>query len=333
MAGQAASNAPLRAADVAEYLRERGILAADGTGEVQVLAGGVSADVFAADSSAGRVVIKQALPRLKVAARWEADPGRVIVEAEALRLAAAVAPDSVPQVVDLDPVRHVLLLEHAPATFRNWKAELLAGRIEPGIAARLGDRLARWHTVTAGRPELTARFGGKTGFVALRIEPFYRAVARRHPHLRERLSGLADRLLSADRCLVHGDFSPKNVLTDGAQVWVLDWEVAHLGDPVFDLAFMTSHLVAKALHRPESGREYRACAAAFLAAYRDAAAAELAAVDLPYLSAHAAALLLARVDGTSPVDYLDEAARHRARDLAVNVLTLASAPADIWELL
>jgi 5-methylthioribose kinase len=115
MVGLPASDAPLRAADVAKYLRERRILAADGTGEVRVLAGGVSADVFAADSSAGWVVVKQALPRLKVAARWEADPGRVIVEAEALRLASAVTPDSVPQVVDLDPVRHVLLLQHAPA--------------------------------------------------------------------------------------------------------------------------------------------------------------------------------------------------------------------------
>jgi len=103
------------------------------------------------------------LPRLKVAARWAADPGRVIVEAEALRLAGAVTPDSVPQVVDLDPDRHVLLIEHAPATFRNWKAELLAGRIEPGVAARLGDRLACWHT-TPGRPELTARFGSKASF-------------------------------------------------------------------------------------------------------------------------------------------------------------------------
>lgn len=43
---------------------------------------------------------------------------------------------------------------------------------------------------------------------------------------------------SAGRVLVHGDFGPDNVLLAGrAVVAVLDWEFAHLGDPVEDLAW------------------------------------------------------------------------------------------------
>jgi aminoglycoside phosphotransferase len=45
---------------------------------------------------------------------------------------------------------------------------------------------------------------------------------------------------SAGRVLVHGDFGPNNVLLDPATFTVtglLDWEFAHLGDPVEDLAW------------------------------------------------------------------------------------------------
>ncbi|HEY1974712.1 MAG TPA: phosphotransferase family protein [Pseudonocardia sp.] len=43
---------------------------------------------------------------------------------------------------------------------------------------------------------------------------------------------------SSAQCLVHGDFKTNNLLfgTDG-RITVLDWELAHLGDPVEDLAW------------------------------------------------------------------------------------------------
>ena len=44
-------------------------------------------------------------------------------------------------------------------------------------------------------------------------------------------------------CLVHGDFRPANVLIDNAEISaLLDWELAHLGDPHDDLGWYTCTL-------------------------------------------------------------------------------------------
>jgi aminoglycoside phosphotransferase (APT) family kinase protein len=44
----------------------------------------------------------------------------------------------------------------------------------------------------------------------------------------------------ARRVLVHGDFRPANVLVDGGRITaLLDWELAHLGDPFDDLGWYT----------------------------------------------------------------------------------------------
>jgi 5-methylthioribose kinase len=331
MTGPRTGGSRLHPADLAGYLAGRGVLAGLDAVAVSVLSGGVSADVFAVQRGDVGVVVKQALGQLKVAATWQADPGRVIVEADALRLAGTIAPGSVPAVRDLDPERYTLVMERAPEDLRNWRDDLLAGHIAADIAARLGALLATWHSATADRPDLAERFGDKTGFVELRIEPFYRSVAREHPALQSRLSALSEHLLASQVCLVHGDFSPKNILTNGAREWVLDWEVAHLGDPVFDLAFLLTHLITKALHRPESATAFRALADAFLAAYRGTVARP---IELPYLGAQVAALVLARVDGTSPVGYLDEPARQRARRIATAALAAAQiTPDNIWEML
>jgi 5-methylthioribose kinase len=321
-------------ADVDDYLRSRGIVTASSGAVVSVLSGGVSSEIFDVVAGDVRVVVKQALPRLKVAGRWEADPARIVTEAAALRLAADVLSDAVPVVLDLDPRRHVMVIERAPAGFENWKSMLLAGRVDTSVAARLGTMLAAWHSATFRRSDLVVPFGSLQAFIDLRIQPFYRSVAGRHPELASVLDDLAIRLLNRHDCLVHGDFSPKNVLTSGDRVWVLDWEVAHLGDPIFDLGFLLAHLLAKSVHLPSAAAEYRGAATSFVDAYVAAARDELAAIDPEYLSAHTAALLLARVDGTSPADYFTPADHDRARAVAVSALTTrVGTPDELWNLL
>jgi tRNA A-37 threonylcarbamoyl transferase component Bud32 len=317
---------------VVPYLRQRSLLDATARPTVTRLAGGVSGEVLAVDAGPAQLVVKQALPRLRVQADWNADPGRIVAEAAALRLAAKITPGAVPPVIDIDADAHTLVMGRAPRTWRSWKQDLLDGQVAAPVASRLGELLSAWHTGTAHDPQVAQSFGDVQAFIDLRIEPFYRVTADAHPDLAATIRDLADRLLSDPVCLVHGDFSPKNVLTDGQTVWVLDWEVAHYGDPVFDLAFLLSHLVCKAIHRRDI--DYRAAAAAFLSAYRSAALPAPAASTGTYLAAHTACLVLARVDGTSPVDYLTSPQSSRARELARAALAAAPAdPLDLWELL
>ena len=317
---------------VVPYLRRRGLLKATAPATVTRLAGGVSGEILAVDAGLTQLVVKQALPRLRVQADWTADPNRILAEAAALRLAATISPDAVPPVIDIDAGTHTLVMGRAPQTWRSWKQDLLDGRVAASVAGRLGELLAAWHTGTAGDPQVARSFGDLDAFIDLRIDPFYRTTADAHPDLAATIGDLAGRLRSDPVCLVHGDFSPKNVLTGGQAVWVLDWEVAHYGDPVFDLAFLLSHLFCKAIHRRDT--DYRVAAAAFLSAYRSAAHPAATAGDDTYLAAQTACLVLARVDGTSPVDYLTSPQRSRARALARTALAATPAdPLDLWELL
>jgi hypothetical protein len=296
---------------VAAWLDSRGHRS---DGGVRRLAGGVSGAVFGVGDHS---VVKQSLPRLAVADEWLADPKRLLHEAYALRLAATLTPDAVPSVMDVDADRLVLLLERAPLSWLNWRARLLttgADGVAIKVAARLGDVLGIWHAATSACPADLAPglASAARSFVELRLDPFYFTVAARLPELAAPVQAAAARLVAASRpVLVHGDFSPKNVLFDEenpGRLWVLDFEVAHLGAGVFDVAFLLAHLVCKGAYRPGDAAVLAQCGRAFLAAYA-------AAVPPPMHPAWAdvaeqlACLLLARVHGKSPAAYLSPIAR------------------------
>jgi aminoglycoside phosphotransferase (APT) family kinase protein len=295
------------------YLRARGVIG-DGPATVEALGGGVSNVVLAITSGQRRVVLKQALPRLRVEREWLAKRERALAEARALTRARTILDaGSVPEVLDVDPARCALTIERAPTDWLTWKELLFAGEIQPEIAGQLGGLLADWHGGTsAPGPE----FDEWDSFEQLRVDPYYRETARRHPALAGPIMRHADAMRERRACLVHGDFSPKNILVGDPGLWVIDFEVAHLGDPAFDLAFMLTHLFLKSIAMPPERPRLLACAERFDAAYR-AGHSTVAAPAPAYVLGHVGCLMLARVDGKSPAEYLDEAARARTRDAAI----------------
>lgn len=322
----------LDATTVVGYLERRGVLPAGSGAVATSLEGGVSNDVFAVRGAGVEVVVKQALPRLRVADEWLAKVERAATEGEALRLAGSLAPGLVPPVFDLDPDAGALTIALAPPGWSNWKEGLLTGRASSAVAARLGEALALWHAGTAGDPAVVARFDDVEAFIQLRVDPYHRIVAERVPEVAHQVGALVERMLATKRCLVHGDFSPKNVLVeeDGDGLWVIDWEVAHTGDPAFDVAFLLNHLLLKAVHRPESRDQYRACADSFLAAY-DAGVGPEFAGGQAHLVAHVGCLLLARSVGKSPAEYLTLGEREVVRRLGTRtLLDPPSRLAAIW---
>jgi aminoglycoside phosphotransferase (APT) family kinase protein len=315
------TNADLHLLDprsVVPYLISRGVLGGDEPAEVCPLGGGVSNVVLAVQTPSICVVVKQSLPQLRVAEQWLAKRERALTEAAALQLAGELTPGSVPAVLDADPEAFSLTIACAPASWANWKDELLAGRADPSVAARLGRLLATWHAC----PD-AARFDDAEAFDQLRVDPYYRTVMRRHAEVADVVGECIARMAACRQSLVHGDYSPKNVLVGDGQVWVLDFEVAHCGDPAFDVAFLLNHLVLKALHRPQDAARYEQCSRVFWGAY--------GLVEEPeYVLAHLGCLLLARVDGKSPAEYLTAAERDTARVLGLSVLT--DPPRDLPEL-
>lgn len=286
-------------------LHELGVIPADAPATAVELSGGVSCESVAVRSGGLHVVVKRALPRLLVEAEWLASEGRLAIEATALRLVASLTPDAVPPVIALGEDGRRLVVGHAPDGWRDWRSLLLEGVVDPAVGARLGTLLGTWQRATTAvrLPELESQ----TGFTELRIDPFHLTVARKHPELADRIESVTRRLLTTQQCLVHGDFSPKNVLVGDDGLWVIDWEIAHVGDPVFDVAFLCSHLLLKSIHRRRDAELHREAAAAFLAAYGDR--------DEHWLVANVGCLLLARVDGKSPAPYLREDERRTTREL------------------
>lgn len=311
--------ARLTEAEVAGFLAERGVLAEGEPAAVRPLSGGVSGSTYLVETGRARYVVKQPLPFLDVADEWPARVERAGVEASALWLCGELTPDRLPELIDHDAERHVLTMTAAPAAWTEWRQELLGGEVDAEVGTTLGTALGTWHRRTAERvPELTGLgLADLEGFLELRGDPYHRTVAARRPELATDVTACLNDLLESGRCLVHGDFSPKNVLVgprDAADrgVWALDFEVAHLGNPVFDVAFCLHHLVMKAVHRPVSAPSLLACARAFRGAY---AAAGGLAVDEPETVRHTGALLLARVFGKSPAGYLTAAEAERVAGL------------------
>lgn len=293
---------------VISYLNERKLLSGNAT--VEVLTGGVSCVVLAVKSAQREIVVKQALPELKTKAKWVADQRRAIVEADAMRVYQSITPDSVPELLDCDEANFTLTMSRLPNTCTNWKQDMLEGRIHPEMGEKLGKILAQWHNKTAVDAAIKAKFMEGELFEQLRVSPFYRAVADKNPNLQKVINSLIEEITTEKIALVHGDFSPKNILaTPDHSPIVLDFEVAHTGNPVFDLGFICAHLLCKTIRTNNSAEKEALIATAtnFLNSYRQSC--NLATADS--LPKHVALIALARVEGVSPVNYLDEPAQQK----------------------
>ena len=300
------------------FLRTAGLVADPAQARLTPLTGGVSSDIWKVEA-AGRVfVVKRALPQLRVAQLWQAPVSRNASEVDWLEAAGRVAPDAVPAVLASDRKAGAFAMPFLdPADHPVWKAELRAGRADPGFAAAVGRLTASIHAATAGSDAVARRFANDATFHSIRVEPYIEATARRHPDLAEPLMALAADTMAGHRCLVHGDVSPKNILAGPAGPVFLDAECAWYGEPAFDLAFCLNHLLLKCLWTPAARDGFLACFDALAAAYLVGVRWEPPGA----LEARAArllpALFLARVDGKSPVEYITvEAERDRVRRVA-----------------
>ena len=314
-----------------DSLRRMMIVSAHTKVRMTALSGGVSSDIVRVELPSGVLCVKRALPKLRVAADWRAPIERNRYEVAWMRVATAVVPNAVPQVLGDDPEGGAFAMEWlAPEHFPVWKVQLASGGVEPATAAAVGDVLGRIHRATAGNADIARQFATDDIFYAIRLEPHLVATAHSHPALAERLLSIARVTAETRRALVHGDFSPKNLLIGPRGPVVLDAECAWYGDPAFDLAFIENHLLLKGAWRPQWRARYAEAFDSLTAAYfahvdwepREALAARVAAL-LP-------ALMLARIDGKSPVEYLDEPSRVRVREFALAALERpVSTPGEI----
>ncbi len=310
---------------VADYLRDVGVLPQGQSARVEQLAGGVSSAVFRAEWGASAVVVKQALPKLKVADEWLSRVERSATEARAAIVLERLLPaGSILAPIHVDQTRSLFIMPSAQVGAETWKTLLMRGDLSPVTAARVGELLGQLHGQSRAVVGLMEAFADRQDFVALRVDPYLRVTAERRPHLAAAIGRNTERMLSVRDCLVHGDYSPKNLLVAPgrpAAVVLLDHEVCHWGDPAFDTAFCLTHLHLKACTFPDRTTEFldlvQVFWTAYLAAARPADPRGLERDTVGLLGC----LLAARVDGKSPAEYLGtDELRERVRALADSVL-------------
>lgn len=281
------------------------------------LAGGVSSDIQIVHSPQGSYVVKRALEKLRVEADWFSDPARSSIEARALRaMAALLGQAHVPRVLWVDEAEHRFAMELIGGRFKNWKQQLLRGEVDISTARAAGRLLGQLHARSSADGSLAQEFANVQPFIELRIRPYFERVAQRNPTLAPAIADVVEQIHRSRNALVHGDYSPKNLLVDGEEVVILDCEVAHWGDSRFDVAFCVAHFLLKSFRRAAPTPLLLRAALAFLSEYRRAGPAPL---DRDFCR-QLGCLLLARLEGDSPIDYLDDLDASAVKQLAAELI-------------
>ena len=271
------------------------------------LTGGVSSDIWCIETEKGFVCAKRALSKLRVAADWHAPVERNLFEARWLQVAHQASAACAPELLGQHPELGVLVMQYLdPAHYRLWKQELQTGKADARTANSVGKVLSRIHSYAARNSQLASEFPTDKIFFEIRLAPYLLATAERHPELAHALEELVFQTQNNAKTLVHGDVSPKNILLGSQGPVLLDAECATWSDPAFDLAFCLNHLLLKCLWTPSSSSDFLHCFEVLSNSYLQSVDWELPAA----LEARAArllpGLLLARVDGKSPVEYVTE---------------------------
>jgi len=298
------------ASEWVQTLRRAGLVQSPAP-RLEALTGGVSSEIILVEDGDRRFVVKRALAKLRVRDDWFADTGRSGVEQSYLRVVGALLPSCVPRVLFADPEAGWFAMEYLGDGFLNWKSQLLGGHADPLAARRAGEALGVIHRETWGDAAVAGEFATGLNFHQLRIEPYLETAARRAPELAGLLLEEAARLQGTALALVHGDFSPKNILLTPDRLVLLDAEVGWFGDPVFDAAFLLNHLLLKALLHASAPDPMIESARIFWTAYTQALGGKADTAFEARTVRLLLCLMLARIHGKSPVEYLPEPLKQR----------------------
>ncbi|MEO6139252.1 MAG: aminoglycoside phosphotransferase family protein [Ginsengibacter sp.] len=284
--------------NVKQYLIEGGLVKKIDKPVLENLGGGVSSSVWLCVLNNNTWVIKQALDKLKVEDDWFSDVERIHREHEVMDALSVVLPtDVIPNILHVDYIDHIYIMEYVKEA-QTWKDILMKGIFSVTVAENVAQFLLNIHVNSARIDDCEkAKFQDQKYFIQLRVDPFHRFLMQKYPELSSSIQKLIDEVTCQNTCLVHGDFSPKNILVKkDNSVVLIDFEVAHWGNPVFDLAYCLGHLMLKGwyLNKPE---QILKLVKAFLAVYKN---------ELNNLIPHLGLMLLARIDGKSRVSYIVE---------------------------
>ena len=319
--------------ELSDYLKRQGLVSNGEVLQISKLEGGVSNRTILVELSSGRsLVAKQALRKLRVKSDWYSSPERIHREACALRWLMKIIPGNVPEFLHESLEHHIFIMTAVETPHTNWKSDLMNGQVVSGHAMEFARLLAKIHNSVTLYPELKDEFIDVSFFESLRLEPYYRFTIENVPKAKKMLELLILETRNRKQALVHGDYSPKNVLIVNGRLYILDYEVMHDGDPAFDVGFALTHFISKANHLPGFRDAFLDQAMLFWEKYHGYIHQNFITKGLEEFSIlHTLGCLLARVSGRSPLEYLNISQREKQKRIALELM--GQPPKNISELI
>jgi 5-methylthioribose kinase len=258
------------------------------TGAPVRLPGGNLNVVWRVPGAERSLIVKYAPPYIAADPDTPLDPSRLVIEARCLKtLASEEALSEIscsavraPRLLDVNEEMPVLLMEDVGdvPSLDQWLQTADAGAAsEQGRG--LGRFIGRLHASTYDELAYAEAFDNRP-MQETRLAVQYRGVAdmlraagvHDAEALGARAESLGKALLEPGCCLTMGDLWPPSVLVTGDGLRLIDWELAHYGRPLQDVAHWRAHLWMQRHRAPTAAIAHavESLWAAFLTAYRDA---------------------------------------------------------------
>lgn len=139
-----------------------------------------------------------------------------------------------PEIVLYNPEHHILVTRFIPA-----KATALDIH-DPETLARVVKQVRSLHQIPWTIPYSMDPYEVVTGYYAKLVEMEVELPSSIKKVLLPALAYIQHQKKLSPKCICHMDLHKGNFLDDGDSIWLLDWEYAGMGDPIFDLATMAS---------------------------------------------------------------------------------------------
>ena len=282
---------------------------------------GVSSDIWYVKTTDKEYCIKRALKKLTVKEDWFAPIERNNFEANYFKYSKSIIPESFPKILGHDSKNYILAMEWFDnSKYIVWKKKLLNKSISVKDGKRIGKLLGIVHKYYYNKKKFRKIFLNDKTFYDIRLEPYLVFTSKSYPELSNYYKSTINFLKKNKNTVIHGDFSPKNILLGKNYPIILDAETACWGNPIFDLAFFNNHIILKSILNPDIYKGYIKLSKSFLNTYLLYFSLVNNKSYIKEFVKLQALLILARVDGKSPVEYFDEKQRIKARILAKSII-------------
>ena len=274
--------------------------------EYKRLEGGVSSEVYYVKTNKKEYCIKRSLKKLLVKKEWIANTNRIKFEYLWLKHCRSILKKNIPETFEFNSRKKYIVMQYLDTSDYKTLKELFFDKIVNIKTIKLiSKHLYKIHANSNNVKTKNIFKGNNKNFYDLRLDPYFNEIGRVYPRYKEYIEHLNKNYLKNSNTLVHGDFSPKNILIGKNKIIYLDAECCNFGDPVFDLVFFTNHLLIKSIYFKNKSQEFIKSYMMFYKEYLNNLSPKEHKLYVERIIKMTPVMLLARIDGKSPVEYIN----------------------------